>query len=1026
MKSIRSRSSLVLTLLFATLAGNHGCARLSRPGTGMKHGYNGRYAGAYLNRVAFPIGGIGAGMFCLEGTGAISHVSVRNRLQFTNEPAAFAALCVKGDEGNAAKVLEGPVPTWKVFGPAGTGNGAAGATYGLPRFEQASFLARFPFGVVTLSDPEIPLDVEITGWSPFIPTRADESSLPVGALEYRFGNPSHRAIHAVFSYNAANFMRVGGKGDSILPIENGFILRQEGTKEHPEYEGGLAIFVDNPDVVVDHCWFKGGWWDALTLTWRNATSGLPVANPPLVGAAPGASLYVPLTVQPGEEQVVRLMFAWYVPKTDLRLGKEPPGPAFEKSPSKGTAENQNPVAGFAGRGLVNTYDPRGDTAIGTLTSPEFELTRPYIQFLIGGGNYRDKTCLQLLIGDEVVRSATGNNSETLEWTTWEIHDLKGKAARLRIVDSETGAWGHILVDEIVMTERRWENIDELTANAGAWGEAVVILNDFEGDDYGDWIADGPPAPCDSTICGGLKYYVPWYAGRFDNLEELSAYWRTHYEELRRGSVLFRDAFYDTTLPPEAVEAIAANLTILKSPTVLRQSDGRLWCFEGCGDDRGCCHGSCTHVWNYAQALPHLFPDLERSLRQTEFFESQDDRGHQAFRSALPIRPVAHDFHAAADGQLGGIMKVHRDWRISGDSEWLAQIWPRVAQSLDYCIATWDPRGRGVLEEPHHNTYDIEYWGPNGHCTSFYLGALRVAIEIGSHLGEDVTRYGELLSRGREYLETRLYHGEYFIQVVQTEGLNANYKPLNAADNGPGYAKIVAKLNEQGPKYQYGTGCLSDGVLGVWMAQVCGVNDEIVDPQKVRSHLRAIHRHNLRHDLFDHANPQRPAFALGSEGGLLLCTWPKGGEPELPFVYSNEIWTGIEYSVASHLIMSGMAREGLEIVRIARDRYDGRVRNPFNEYECGHWYARALSSYALLQALTGVRYDAVDKTLYIGAPGGGDFRAFLSTATGFGAVGMTHGRPYLDVKYGTIEVRHVLVNGRQSELAAPPKARASKP
>ena len=98
--------------------------------------------------------------------------------------------------------------------------------------------------------------------------------------------------------------------------------------------------------------------------------------------------------------------------------------------------------------------------------------------------------------------------------------------------------------------------------------------------------------------------------------------------------------------------------------------------------------------------------------------------------------------------------------------------------------------------------------------------------------------------------------------------------------------------------------------------------------------------------------------------MLLCTWPKGGELSLPFVYSNEVWTGIEYQVASHLMRMGRVQEGLEIVRACRDRYDGRVRNPFNEYECGHWYARAMSSYALLFGLSGARYDAVEKVLYL--------------------------------------------------------------
>ncbi len=808
-----------------------------------KRDYNGPYAGSGLNRVAFPIGGIGAGMFCLEGTGAVSHVSVRNTLQFFNEPCTFAAVAVKG-EPNVARVLEGPVPGWKIFGAARAGNGASGASYGLPRFREASFLARFPFGVVSLEDPKVPLAVTLTGWSPFTPGNSANSSLPVGALEYSFKNTTGSAVEAVFSFNTKNFMSTGSEGNGVLPIENGFILYQEGSEDKPAEEGALAFFVDDPGAVVDHCWFKGGWWDAVTLAWMNIEEARLLGNPPVEGTSPGASLFVPLTIGPGEEKTVRVMIAWYVPVTDLRYGREPEG--------------------------------------------------------------------------------------------------------------------------------------------------------------------APPSP-DTEACCDSPYHRPWYAGRFMDIREVADYWRSNYDELRGKSVLFRDAFYDTTLPSEVVEAVAANLTILKTPTVLRQTDGRLWCFEGCSDDRGCCSGSCTHVWNYAQAIPHLFPDLERSLRQTEFNESQDDRGHQTFRSALPIRPVAHDFHAASDGQLGGIMKVYREWRISGDRAWLEGLWPKVRQSLDYCIRTWDPRGRGILEEPHHNTYDIEYWGPDGHCGSFYLGALKGAVELGEALGDDVGGYRDLLEKGIANLEGELYNGEYFIQKIQTEGLDATYEGLDYSSNGTGYKDIVDLLNREGPKYQYGTGCLSDGVLGFWIARVCGL-DDIVSPDKVRSHLLAVHRYNLKHDLSDFANPQRPAFAAGNEGGLLLCTWPRGGELALPFVYSNEVWTGIEYQVASHLMMEGMVKEGLEIVRICRDRYDGSVRNPFNEYECGHWYARALSSYGLLQGLTGVRYDAVDKTLTIDSQIGDDFRSFLATATGYGIVGLKRGKPFVEMKSGTLDVERIVVAG----------------
>ncbi len=990
-----------------------GCS-LTRSTVGT-HEFNGAYRGEYLNRVAFPLGGLGAGMVCLEGTGALSHVSLRNRMEFFHEPCVFAALSVRGENGCTAKVLEGTVPAHKVFGAGGSANGAGGRTYGLPRFAQAEFLARFPFAELTLRDPDIPLEVQITGWSPFVPGAADDSSLPVAALEYRFRNPSRRTVEAVFSCHAKNFMALGPRGSRILPIQGGFLLRQDPVPDHPEYEGACAIFLDEAPAVVDHCWFQGGWWDALTLAWRNVQQGRTVDNPPQEGAAPGASLYSHLAVPPGEERTLRLLFAWYVPRTTLRLGADPAGPAFATGPSHGTAPGQQDVTGFVGQGLVNTYDSSGDAALGTLTSPEFELTHDHIQFLVGGGNHPGRAAVELLIGAQVVRTATGQNQERLDWTTWDVRELRGQRARIRIVDQETGGWGHINVDQIVLTDRRWSDAAELMAAQPSWAETVRVLADFEGADFGDWAAEGPLVPAEYAALP--QFHVPWYAGRFADIGQVAAHWRTHYSRLRQASALFRDTFYDTTLPPEIVEAVAANLTILKSPTVLRQTDGRLWCFEGCNDGTGCCHGSCTHVWNYAQALPHLFPDLERSLRQTEFKECQDDAGHQTFRACLPIRPAAHTFHAAADGQLGGILKVYREWRISGDSAWLHGIWPRVRHSLDYCIATWDPRGRGVLEEPHHNTYDIEFWGPDGHCTSFYLAALTAAVEIGEFVGADVSRYAQLRDAGRQRLENELYNGEYFIQRVQTAGLNARFTPLDAAQNGPGYADTITALNEQGPKYQYAGGCLSDGVLGFWMARVCGVPGDVVDPEKVRSALRSIYRYNLRRDLSDHANPQRPSFALGHEGGLLLCTWPHGGAPALPFVYSDEVWTGIEYQVAAHLILEGMVEEGRDIVQTCRRRYDGRVRNPFDEYECGHWYARALSSYALLQAMTGVRYDAVDRTLYLDSRAGDNFHSFLATAGGYGTVGLAHGRPFLDVKRGAIDVQHVIVSGRPAALVA---------
>ncbi|MDR2146159.1 MAG: hypothetical protein LBE91_06855 [Tannerella sp.] len=847
-----------LLLTIAALALLQSCAGDS-PSRG--RAFNGAYEGEYLNRIAFPIGGMGAGMFCIEGSGAISHMSVRHKPEIFHEPCMFAAIHVKGVE-NGTKVLEGQSPEWKRFGLGGSGNGLGNTTWGLPRFRENTFQARFPFAEIALKDEELPVDVQMKAWSPFVPTDEDNSSLPVGAIEYTFHNTGKEPLEIIFSYMSRNFMFFDRKGVSTAkPMTNGFILSQTGTADEPHLQGDFAIYTDNPQTKVNYCLFRGGWFDPLTIAWNDFSAGIMRENEPVEFGTPGASLSVPLQLKPGEKKTLNLYMAWYVPFTDLRIGGD------------AQTEEDQPAA------TACCADPSS----GCCTPAA------------GDGNYR-----------------------------------------------------------------------------------------------------------------------PWYSSQFEDVQEVAAYWLKNYADLKTKSQTFTDAFYASTLPGEVMEAVAANLSIIKSPTVLRQFDGRLWGWEGCGDNWGCCHGSCTHVWNYAQAIPHLFPAMERSLRETEFMVSQNKAGHQTFRTNLPIRPVVHDFHSASDGQLGGIMKAYREWRISGDTEWLKTLYPSVKQSLDYCIGVWDPRETGALEEPHHNTYDIEFWGPDGMCTSFYTGALQAIVLMGKALGEDVNRYETLLARSKDYMENRLYDGEYFIQDIRWKDLNAP-DPTKAQSFHTQYTpEAVAILEKEGPKYQYGTGCLSDGVLGSWISLVCGM-PEVLDREKVTSHLVSVHKYNLKKDLRDHANPQRPTFAMGDDGGLLLCSWPKDGKLQLPFVYSDEVWTGIEYQVASHLMFEGQVEKGLEIVRACRERYDGRIRNPFNEYECGSWYARAMSSYGMIEGLTGVRYDAVDGILYIDSRIGNNFTSFLSTDTGFGTVGLKNGKPTLDVKYGTINVKKCLVSNEEMTL-----------
>jgi len=491
-----------------------------------------------------------------------------------------------------------------------------------------------------------------------------------------------------------------------------------------------------------------------------------------------------------------------------------------------------------------------------------------------------------------------------------------------------------------------------------------------------------------------------------------------YVSLRARTVKFKEALFSSTLPPYVLDAVSANLGILKSSTVLREENGNLWGWEGCSPDEGCCHGSCTHVWNYAQAFPHLFPQLERTLRDLELARSMDERGHVTFRGAIPDGPVDHDGPAAADGQLGGIMKVYRDWQISGDTDWLKKMYPLAKRSLDYCIGAWDPDHRGGLFEPHHNTYDIWFWGPDGMCTSIYLGALSAMARMAQAVGQasDAGYYADLAQRCAHLMDEQLFNGEYYQQKVQYLGLRDTSFANSVANVDEKSSEMQQLLKREGPRYQYGSGCLSDGVIGAWMARTYGIETPLTR-KNVRSNLQAIFKHNFKTDLSQHANAQRPGYALGREPGLLLCSWPKGNKPTLPFVYSDEVWTGIEYQVASHLIQEGLVEEGLTIIKAARSRYDGRTRNPWNEYECGNWYARAMASYSLLGALAGFRYSAVERTLWFGPQLNiRPFKSFFSTAFGFGTIGLDGRSVWVEMIEGELPIEKLaLTVGGETRL-----------
>ena len=507
-------------------------------------------------------------------------------------------------------------------------------------------------------------------------------------------------------------------------------------------------------------------------------------------------------------------------------------------------------------------------------------------------------------------------------------------------------------------------------------------------------ADG----CGDDVIG--NEYTTRYADAWDVVERSAG----DLARLERDTVRFVSAFCASDLPAVVKEAALFNLSTLRTQTCFRTPDGKLFGWEGYNDNVGCCMGSCTHVWNYEQSVAFLFGDLARSMREVEFEHATDESGLMSFRTHLPLGRAQTFGKAAADGQLGCLVKVYRDWQLSGDDEWLRRLWPRIRKTLEFCWIPggWDADRDGVMEGCQHNTMDVEYYGPNPQMGAWYLVALRAVEEMACHLGEAAfaAECRRLFEAGSGWLDEHLFNGEYYEHEVRP--------PRHEADVAPALRLGAGAADVTDPDYQLASGCLVDQLIGQLLAHVCGLG-YLLRPAHVRTTLRSISRHNHRRSLRAHANVMR-SYALGDEAALLMASYPKG-RPANPFPYFTEVMTGFEYTAAIGMLYEGQVRRGLQHMADIRARYDGRRRNPFDEAECGHHYARAMIAWAAVLALSGFGYAAVSGRMRFAA---GTTRHFWSTGRAWGTcrvrAGLSSTRVDLEVLGGRVELRELEING----------------
>ncbi len=912
--------------------------------------------------IGMPMGGIGAGEIYLSGDGRLWDWDI------------FGTRCQAGfpvEQGLAYKnphlVRQANDGSQQVFDQGFVLRTVQGGktdvrTLDKNGFSDVRFSGRYPVGTVDYRDPGSPVHVQLEAFSPFIPSSVEDSSYPATILKYTIENTSQDKVECTLGGWMEN--ETGIKVRNIAPI-----LLQNGTVEGKPYQAvnfSMKTLPDatRPPVTFDD--FESGKYDHWTAT----------------------------------------------------------GDAFGTHPA-GVNEfkHQTPISGAQGNYLVDSLAQSSDQATGTLTSAPFIIDQSYLTFMVGGGGDHNKEFIGLLVDGKIVQYASGKNDETLRPGLFDLRGLKGKTAQLQIGDNGTGAWGHILVDNIVFTDLPYPL--ENQADAGDMtlaliGEGVSTAQTVS-DPSSQSCLDAAPVPSAEVktsdkkkLVGAVRrtlslnpgekamvsFIVAWhfpnplnlglstdnrrqYGTRFQSAQDVVDHLVPDLDRLSAATLAWRDTWYDSTLPYYFLDRTFLNVSTLATSTSYLLADGRFYGYEG----RYSCPGTCTHVWAYQQTIGYLFPDIEKAIMEkTEFVPHlgmHPDGGvamRGEFQSDVPV-----------DGQSGIILRTYLAYRMSADDSFLARNYASVKKATDFLITKFDSAHQGLLVGPQANTMDSAWYGKIAWLSLYYQAALRATAEMAdaSNDGDYAKSLREIADKGRANVESQLFNGEYFFHL-----------PDPAHPNSPGTYN----------------GCTMEQLMGQNWAYEVGLGD-IVDHTKALTALNSIWKYNYTTDSGVYRDKFKAGrwYALAGEGGLVMCTFPAGGEDALKkgntgfAAYDNESWTGSEYEVAALMMWEGQVDKALAEVKTVVERYDGAKRNPWDECECGSHYSRAMSGYGVFIAACGFEYNG-PRGFMTFAPrvGPEDFKAAFTSAEGWGSFSQKYTgqgmNAALDMRYGKLHLK----------------------
>jgi uncharacterized protein (DUF608 family) len=841
--------------------------------------------GSDLKYVGMPVGGIGAGQLYLGGDGRLWHWDILNQFIFT------------GSE-HYAKPLTPVSPLTQKFSLK---LGDKVVSLDRDGFSDVSFRGEYPIGVVNYADSGVPVAVKLEAFSPFIPLNTDDSSLPATIFQFTVQNTSTTSVETVLTGELENAVCLHHRQRNGV-LKNQFVKANGATmlvcSAEVEKNSGQTA---RPDVIFED--------------WNQETYSGWTAEGAAFGKGP-------------------------IKKSEL--------PTYQGNVGGDTTRVVNSHASAPGDSLEAK-----DGATGKLISREFVIERNFIAFWIGGGKAEgeDQHGLSLVVDGKRVIAASGQNKNELALQYFDVAVHAGKTAHLEIIDDKTGSWGNVGVGKITFTDERGKT-EPLEKLSDFGTMALALLGDAD-ETSGDKSAgfDGKlisslsqklklAAGESKTLTFVLAWHFPnlsiknafkdcgrYYATKFSSAQAVASYVAENFSRLEGQTKLWRDTWYDSTLPYWFLDRAFLNTSILATSTCYRLANGRFYGWEGVGD----CAGTCGHVYLYSQAIARLFPELERDLRErTDFGLAQMPDGAIHFRGEFNKIP-------AVDAQSGYVLRALREHQMSVDDKFLRRVWPKVKLAMEWLIKK-DTNGDGLIESNQHNTLDTDWFGPVAWLSGLYVAALVGAAEMADEVGdaEFAKQCRHIAKVGRKNLVAQLFDGQYFINKVDSKHLNA----INS-----------------------GTGCEIDQVFGQSWAFQVGL-PRVLPEKETLSALRSLWRYNFSPDVGPYREVNKPGrwYAMAGEAGLLMCTFPRPdwdfkqasghGKPDWAAGYFNECMNGFEHQVAGHMIWEGMVMEGLAIERAVHDRYHASRRNPWNEIECGDHYARSMASYGVYLAACG--------------------------------------------------------------------------